>query len=111
MSNDIHIFYLQLKARYGGTYIFTMTTTLTGNEEQQVEELVQRLSSNANRTYHVSGTQKFEIPKKDIEIAHFFEAVEAAKRRFSIQAWGVTDTTLEDVFIKVAKDCSQSQLS
>jgi ABC-type multidrug transport system ATPase subunit len=32
-----------------------------------------------------------------------FTAVEQAKKRLHIQAWGISDTTLEDVFIKVAR--------
>ncbi|CAL4998484.1 unnamed protein product [Urochloa decumbens] len=91
----------ELKARYGGTYVLTMTTSL--ENEQEVEQLVHRLSSNASRIYHISGTQKFELPKQDLKIADVFHAVESAKSRFSIYAWGLVDTTLEDVFIKVAK--------
>ncbi|KAM3405473.1 hypothetical protein ACQJBY_008138 [Aegilops geniculata] len=91
----------ELKARYGGTYVFTMTTS--SEHEQEVEQLVRRLSPNANRIYHISGTQKFELPKQEVKIADVFNEVESAKGRFSIHAWGLADTTLEDVFIKVAK--------
>ena len=91
----------QLKARYGGSYIFTMTTS--AHEEEAVELLVRGLSPNANKTYHISGTQKFELPKQEVKIADVFRAVEEAKRKFTIHAWGLADTTLEDVFIKVAK--------
>ncbi|CAD6244987.1 unnamed protein product [Miscanthus lutarioriparius] len=91
----------ELKARYGGTYVLTMTTS--SENEQEVEQLVQRLSPNASRIYHISGTQKFELPKQELKIADVFHAVESAKRRFSIYAWGLVDTTLEDVFVKVAK--------
>ncbi|TVU06174.1 hypothetical protein EJB05_49373, partial [Eragrostis curvula] len=91
----------ELKARYGGTYVFTMTTS--SEHEQEVEQLVHRLSPSASRVYHISGTQKFELPKQEVKIADVFHAVEGAKSRFSIYAWGLVDTTLEDVFIKVAK--------
>ncbi|KMZ69468.1 ABC transporter A family member [Zostera marina] len=92
----------QLRARYGGSYIFTMTTSGT-EAEQQVENLVLHLSPNAQKIYQISGTQKFEIPKQDVKISDIFKSVEVAKKKFSIQAWGISDTTLEDVFIKVAK--------
>ena len=95
------IFQLQLKARYGGSYVFTMTTS--PDHEQEVENLVRNLSPNANKIYQISGTQKFELPKQEIRIADVFEAVEKAKSRFTVQAWGLADTTLEDVFIKVAR--------
>ncbi|KAI3985835.1 hypothetical protein MKX01_026621 [Papaver californicum] len=91
----------ELKARYGGSYVFTMTTS--ADQEEEVEKLVRRLSSNANKIYHLSGTQKFEISKKEVRIGDVFRAVENAKREFPVNAWGFTDTTLEDVFIKVAQ--------
>ncbi|KAK6123286.1 hypothetical protein DH2020_042963 [Rehmannia glutinosa] len=91
----------ELKARYGGSYVFTMTTS--ENHEQEVENLVHHLSPNATKIYQISGTQKFELPKHEIRIADVFQAVENAKSRFSVQAWGLADTTLEDVFIKVAR--------
>ncbi|XP_043704668.1 ABC transporter A family member 7-like isoform X2 [Telopea speciosissima] len=91
----------QLKARYGGSYVFTITTS--NQEEEVVEAMVRRISPNASKIYHLSGTQKFELPKQEVKIADVFQAVEEAKRKFTIQAWGLADTTLEDVFIKVAR--------
>ncbi|KAK3035659.1 hypothetical protein RJ639_032531 [Escallonia herrerae] len=91
----------ELKARYGGSYVFTMTTS--SSHEEEVENLVRHLSPNANRIYQISGTQKFELPKHEVRIADVFQAVEDAKSRFTVQAWGLADTTLEDVFIKVAR--------
>ncbi|XP_037433265.1 ABC transporter A family member 7-like [Triticum dicoccoides] len=91
----------ELKTRYEGTYIFTMTTSL--EHEHEIAQLVLRLSPSAKRIYHISGTQKFELPKQEVKIADVFHEVERAKCRFNIHAWGLTDTTLEDVFIKVAK--------
>ncbi|KAI3685132.1 hypothetical protein L6452_34366 [Arctium lappa] len=92
----------ELKGRYGGSYVFTMTTS--SNHESDVENLVKGLSPKANKIYQISGTQKFELPKEGIKIADVFGAVEKAKSRFSVQAWGLADTTLEDVFIKVARE-------
>ncbi|KAI8528920.1 hypothetical protein RHMOL_Rhmol12G0185500 [Rhododendron molle] len=75
----------------------------TSSNHEEVESLVKNLSQNANKIYsHLSGTQKFELPKQEVRIAEVFQAVEKAKRRFTVQAWGLADTTLEDVFIKVA---------
>ncbi|XP_030473856.1 ABC transporter A family member 7-like isoform X1 [Syzygium oleosum] len=91
----------ELKARYGGSYVFTMTTSST--YEVEVENMVQRLSPGAKRIYQISGTQKFELPKHEVRIADVFQAVENAKSRFTVHAWGLADTTLEDVFIKVAR--------
>ncbi|WCJ35969.1 ABC transporter A family member 7 [Euphorbia peplus] len=91
----------ELKARYGGSYMFTMTTS--SDHEEDVLKMVKQLSPNAERTYHTSGTQKFEMPKHEVRIGDVFHAVETAKTTFPVFAWGLSDTTLEDVFIKVAK--------
>jgi hypothetical protein len=76
--------------------------TTSSEHEQEVEQLVHLLSPSGSRIYHISGTQKFELPKHEVKIADVFHAVESTKRRFSIYAWGLVDTTLEDVFVKVA---------
>lgn len=81
--------------------MFTMTTS--SNHEAEVENLVRGISPNANRIYQISGTQKFEMPKQEVRIADVFQAVEKAKSKFTVHAWGLADTTLEDVFIKVAR--------
>ncbi|KAF8399433.1 hypothetical protein HHK36_015298 [Tetracentron sinense] len=72
-------------------------------KEEEVDNLVRRLSTNANRVYRISGTQKFELPKQEVRIADVFQAVENAKSKFTVHAWGLADTTLEDVFIKVVR--------
>ncbi|CAH2064994.1 unnamed protein product [Thlaspi arvense] len=90
-----------IKGRYGGSYVFTMTTAL--ENEKAVEMLIQDVSPNAKKLYHIAGTQKFEISKEEVRISEVFQAVEKAKSSFKVFAWGLADTTLEDVFIKVAR--------
>ena len=70
--------------------------------------MVQHLSPSASKVYQLSGTQKFEIPKSEIRNADVFQAVEAAKRKFTVFAWGLADTNMEDVFIKVSREARQS---
>lgn len=86
--------------------MFSMATSI--DHEMEVEKLVQHLSSNAKKIYHISGTQKFELPKDEVRIANVFKAVETAKGNFTVSAWGLADTTLEDVFIKVAREEAHS---
>ncbi|KAK4568280.1 hypothetical protein RGQ29_003886 [Quercus rubra] len=96
----------ELKARYGGSYVFTITTS--SDHEEEVENMVQHLSLSANKVYQLSGTQKFEIPKSEVRIADVFQAVETAKSKFTVFAWGLADTNMEDVFIKVSREAHQS---
>ncbi|KAL9259563.1 ABC transporter A family member 12-like protein [Drosera capensis] len=95
-----------LKARYGGTFVFTMTTT--ADHDAEVEEMVHAVCANAKKIYHLAGTQKFELPKHEVRVSNIFELVENAKRKFTVNAWGLADTTLEDVFIKVTREAEES---
>ncbi|XP_062196149.1 ABC transporter A family member 8-like [Phragmites australis] len=92
----------ELKARYGGTRILTITTS--PEHEAEVERLVSRLSPGAARVYNVSGTQKFALPRREVGLGGVFGAVEVARRAFPVLGWGVADATLEDVFVRVAKE-------
>ncbi|XP_010915097.1 ABC transporter A family member 7-like isoform X2 [Elaeis guineensis] len=92
----------ELKARFGGSRVLTIMTS-PSEEEEEIEHLVLRLSPRANKIYHLSGTHKFELPKEDVRIADIFQLVKEAQRKFPVDAWELVDTTLEDVFIKVAK--------
>ena len=80
-----------------------LTITTPQQEEAEVIDLANNLSKNARKVYGLSGTQKFELPKTEVSVADVFMEMEQAKQRLHIQAWGLTDTTLEDVFIKVSK--------
>jgi len=97
----------ELIARYGGYYVLTMTTL--PEFEQEVENLVLKISPSARKVYNLSGTQKYELLKQDVRIADVFMAVESFKKRVEVQAWGLTDTTMEDVFVKVAKGAQLSE--
>ncbi|WVZ79607.1 hypothetical protein U9M48_027169 [Paspalum notatum var. saurae] len=97
----------ELIARYGGYYVLTITTL--PEFEQDVENLVLKLSPNARKVYNLSGTQKFELPKQEARIADVFTAMESFKKRVEVQAWGLADTTMEDVFVKVAKGAQSSE--
>lgn len=91
----------ELRHRFGGLYVLTITTPV--NEEAEVIGLVKKLSKDTRKVYDLGGTQKFELPKAEVSVADVFMTVEQAKQRLHIQAWGLSDTTLEDVFIKVSK--------
>jgi hypothetical protein len=97
----------QLIARYGGYYVLTMTTL--PEFEQEVENLVRKFSPSSRKVYHLSGTQKYELPKQEARISDVFMAVESFKKRVEVQAWGLADTTMEDVFVKVAKGAQSSE--
>ncbi|CAM0946664.1 unnamed protein product [Alopecurus aequalis] len=92
----------ELKSRYGGTRVLTITTAV--EHEEEVARLITELYPSTTKIYGMSGTQKFELPKREVRLDSLFGAVAAARDMFPVQAWGMADTTLEDVFIRVAKN-------
>ncbi|KAF0936072.1 hypothetical protein E2562_038568 [Oryza meyeriana var. granulata] len=100
----------KLKAKYGGSYVLTVTT-VAGEAEEEMKRLVQSISPTMNRVYNISGTQKFEMPKQEVRISQVFQAMEYAKSRMTVLAWGLADTTLEDVFVRVARESDTSSLA
>ncbi|XP_068649279.1 ABC transporter A family member 7-like [Aristolochia californica] len=89
----------ELKRIYGGSYLLTISTNPA--DAQKVEDMVRDLSWNAVKISDVGGTQKFRLPKEELRIADIFLAVEKFRREINIVAFGLTDASLEDVFIKV----------
>uniref|UniRef100_A0A6V7QRK7 ABC transporter domain-containing protein n=1 Tax=Ananas comosus var. bracteatus TaxID=296719 RepID=A0A6V7QRK7_ANACO len=108
---SVNLFYHGIADKQAGKYSggmkrrLSVAISLIGDpQEEEIENLIRSLSPNVNTVYRIAGTQKFELPKQEVRISDVFGTMEYAKRRFSVLAWGLADTTLEDVFIKVAKD-------
>ena len=94
----------ELTARYGDFFVFTITSD--PKYEADVAEFVKNLCPNARRTYSLAGTQKYELPSKEISLDQIFAAMEGVQesKSLSILDWGVSNATLEEVFIKFAKE-------
>lgn len=82
--------------------------TTSARDVEEVEGMVKSLCPSARKTYRLSGTQKFEMAKTEIKKSDILGAVKYIKQRFSVQIWGVSETTMEDVFIKVAVEADSS---
>ena len=93
----------ELTARYGGYLVFTGTTVPGG--ESSLDALVRRISPSARLTYAVGCTLKFELPTSEVSLASVFDKMEKAVKDEEVVVldWGVTNATLEEVFIKFAK--------
>lgn len=103
----------ELKERYGRFYKIQVTTNLSKDEhlnaDQQIFDLLKKLSPNTRLLNSLAGTNNFEAPSADIELADLFDTLEAHKKELGIQHWGVSNTTLEEVFLKVTQDEVQDE--
>jgi ABC-type multidrug transport system ATPase subunit len=56
----------ELTARYGGYYVFTLTTP--PSQEAAAHDLVLRMSPGARLTYALAGTRKYELPVTEVTL-------------------------------------------
>ena len=50
----------------------------------------------------IGGKYKYEVVREDVILSQVFEKVEADKQKLGVVDWGITETTLEEVFLKLA---------
>lgn len=93
-----------LTARFGGYLSFTVTTP--AHQETAAEGVVRSMAPGARLVYSLGGTQKFELPLREIGVEGVFRRMEEVKLRkeLDVMDWGVSNATLEEVFIKITKD-------
>jgi len=93
----------ELTARYGGFLILTLTVA-SPLRCGEAEAFVKSLARGSVRTYRLGCTLKFDVPLAEVSIADVFGAVTQRKTSLGITDWGVANMSLEEVFIKLAKE-------
>ncbi len=67
--------------------------------------LVRELAPGARLTYALAGTRKYELPCNEVSLQRVFEAMDGAngQQGLDILDWGISNATLEEVFLKLAR--------
>ncbi|EFN55401.1 hypothetical protein CHLNCDRAFT_23609, partial [Chlorella variabilis] len=93
-----------LVSRFGGYLSFTITTPV--GQEAAAAAVVRGLSPSARLVYALGGTQKFELPVGEAGVDQIFSRMEEvkARRELDLVDWGVSNATLEEVFIRITRD-------
>lgn len=93
-----------LTSRYGGYLQFSLTTPI--GQEALATESVYSLCPTARPVYSLGGTQKFELPMADVQLETVFDHMTKmeSEKKFSVLDWGVSNSTLEEVFIKITRE-------
>ncbi|GIL71728.1 hypothetical protein Vretimale_837 [Volvox reticuliferus] len=91
----------EITSRYAGYLVFTIT--VGSGHEDAAKAFVAHMSPNARLTYALGATFKYELPTTDVSLAAVFDAMATAKTQMQVLDWGVANATLEEVFIKFAR--------
>lgn len=95
----------ELTARYGDYYIFTITTDFEQSNADDITNFVRSMCPTARQTYALAGTHKYELPTTDVTLDTVFDYMHSQSARdLNILDWGISNATLEEVFIKFAKE-------
>uniref|UniRef100_K3W614 ABC transporter domain-containing protein n=1 Tax=Globisporangium ultimum (strain ATCC 200006 / CBS 805.95 / DAOM BR144) TaxID=431595 RepID=K3W614_GLOUD len=94
---------LFLKNRYGAGYNFTLVKKENCQEKQLIEFVTTRIS-NAKILSNVGAETSFQLPLDcTAQFATMFEALDEKLEQLGVLSYGISVTTLEEVFIKVAE--------
>ena len=93
-----------LTARYGSYLQFSITSA--SGQEEKTASAIYTFCRTARPVYSLGGTQKFELPTEAVQLQDVFAYMEQLKNdaEIDILDWGVSNATLEEVFIKIAND-------
>lgn len=101
-----------LKTKYGKGYVLTVNLLPTteeklGEQEATLSEFViHHLSrGSASLLSSINRTRKFLLPTegRTVHISEIFKQMELNKERLEIREWGLSMSTLEDVFISAVQ--------
>merc|ERR1712078_276922 len=93
-----------LKRRFGKGYTCVLSTTDKSlKNTAQVKEWVSSIFPSASLLEDpISGTFKFEIDRREVVVSEAFKQIVSRKEEIGLADWGFTETTLEEVFLKLS---------
>merc|ERR1712054_400331 len=93
----------QLKRRFGKGYTFQISSS---KDMKAIDDYVHTLFPSARLLGEpIGGLAKYEVSREDVVISRVFSELTentANIETFGITSWGLTETTLEEVFLKLA---------
>ena len=89
----------ELRIRFDQGYTLMLAAAL--GKEQATEALVLKLAPHAALRDAINGVRIYTVQKNDVQIGELFKAIEAAKGELGIKDWGLSQTSLEEVFLTI----------
>ena len=93
----------QLKRRFGKGYTFQISSS---KDMKAIDDYVHTLFPSARILEDpIGGLAKYEVAREDVVISTVFHELTENKEKcteLGITSWGLTETTLEEVFLKLA---------
>jgi ATP-binding cassette subfamily A (ABC1) protein 3 len=98
-----------LRQRYGRGFQVELNTN--PNRLADVRSFVQSMFQGADEQEHAAGRIRYLIPKQEgahaITLAEIFSRIEQKKEELQISDYGVSDASLEQIFVSIARGQDQ----
>ena len=88
-----------LKKRFGKGYKLTVHSE--AKYESEARKFVLEVAPEAVLLNSLAGTSNYEVPKSSIHLSKIFTIFEENREKYHIKDWGISNTTLEEVFLKI----------
>ncbi|KAJ3445892.1 atp-binding cassette transporter subfamily a abca [Anaeramoeba flamelloides] len=91
----------ELKSRYGKG--FKLMVHCNAEDDEKVKNFIKKTFPNANEMNSLAGTSNFEVPSDEVVLSEVFQILEEQKNDLGILDWGISQTTLEEVFHEITR--------
>ncbi|KAJ3452684.1 atp-binding cassette transporter subfamily a abca [Anaeramoeba flamelloides] len=98
----------ELKSRYGKYFKFSMSVKGGIDREENAVNFIKSSFPNCEIINQISGNYNFKIAKQDVILSKLFQEMHERKDKFGITDWGISQTSLEEVFLHITQG-NQSQ--
>jgi len=92
----------ELKQRLGKGLKITLTTL--EKDEESAKKLLLKYAPNLRLINTLAGTAHYEVNRSEVKVSKLFEVLNKKQRKYRIIDWGISNTTLEEVFLKVTME-------
>lgn len=90
-----------LKNRFGEGYKLAIQVA-KGTPQEPADSFVREIAPGASLLNHLAGTRNYQVSKNAISLRKAFEELDKHKERLNITDWAITNTTLEEVFLRIS---------
>lgn len=94
-----------LKSQYGGGYhLFLNCLRENDSSLQSVKSFIKDLLPESTLTSEFLNNLAYQVPISKHKLSYIFQEIERNKLKMGIEDWGISQSSLEDVFLKVIEE-------
>ncbi|KAL3877830.1 hypothetical protein ACJMK2_035474 [Sinanodonta woodiana] len=94
----------QLKYKFGEGYTVKLYMSGLSTSHEKLHEFINTYFPGAMKRSHHQNVVQLDIPRETTQISQIFKALETEKHNYNIKYYTVSQTTLETIFLNIARD-------